>query len=94
MNSCLRFNEINKIFDICREMLKNNSNASSTIYGIMIKAYAMKGDIKSALETYYNMKNGNFEISDAAYGCLINACITNNNLPKVFELYETLKNDT
>ena len=94
MNACLRFNEINKIFDIYREMLKNNINPTSATYGIMIKAYGMKGDIKSALEIYYKMKNENSEISDITYGFLINACITNNNLPKAFELYEDLKNES
>ena len=50
MDACLRFNKIDKMLEMYEEMIKNNIKPSSITCGIVIKAYGMKGDIKSAME--------------------------------------------
>jgi pentatricopeptide repeat protein len=94
MDACLRFNRIDIMLDMYKDMIKNNIKPSSITCGIIIKAYGMKGDIKSAMDIYYKMKNEKIEISNITYGCLINACIRNNDLTKAFELYEALKKES
>ena len=94
MDACLRFNKIDKMLEMYEEMIRNNIKPSSITCGIVIKAYGMKGDLKSALNIYYKMKKEKIEISNITYGCLINACIKNNDLQKAFELYEALKNES
>ena len=54
--ACLRFNKIDKMLEMYEEMIKNNIKPSSITCGIVIKAYRMKGDIKSTLNIYYKMK--------------------------------------
>ena len=93
MDACLRFNKVDKMLELYKEMLEMNIKPSSVTCGIIIKAYGMKGDLNSALQVYYQMKKDNIPISNVTYGCLINVCIKNNNINKVFELYESLSKE-
>ena len=93
MDACLRFNNVDKMLELYKEMLENNVLPSSVTYGIVIKGYGMKGDVESALKIYHHMEINKIEISSVTYGCLINVCIKNNKLNKAFELYESLKKE-
>ena len=93
MDACLRFNQVEKMSELYKEMLENNVLPSSVTYGIVIKGYGMKGDVESALKIYHHMEINKIEISSVTYGCLINVCIKNNKLNKAFELYESLKKE-
>ena len=90
MDACLRFNNVDKMLELYKEMLENNIPSSSVTCGIVIKGYGMKGDVDSALKIYQHMKINKIEISSVTYGCLINVCTKNNKLSKAFELYESL----
>ena len=90
MDACLRFNKVDKMLELYKEMLENNISPSSVTCGIVIKGYGMKGDVDSALKVYQHMKINKIEISSVTYGCLINVCTKNNKLSKAFELYESL----
>ena len=90
MDACLRFNQVDKMLELYKEMLDNNISPSSVTCGIVIKGYGIKGDVDMALKVYQNMKINKIEISSVTYGCLINVCIKNNRLEKAFELYESL----
>ena len=90
MDACLRFNKVDKMLELYKEMLENNISPSSVTCGIVIKGYGMKGDVDSALKIYQHMKINKIEISSVTYGCLINVCTKNNKLSKAFELYESL----
>ena len=93
MDACLRFNQVDKMLELYKEMLENGINCSSVTYGIVIKAYGMKGDVDSALQIYEKMKLNKVKISSVTYGCLINVCTKNNKLTKAFELYELLNKE-
>ena len=93
MDACLRFNKVDKMLELYKEMLENNISPSSVTCGIVIKGYGMKGNVESALNVYQHMKVNKIEISNITYGCLINVCIKNNKLSKAFELYESLKRE-
>ena len=93
MDACLRFNKVDKMLELYKEMLENNISPSSVTCGIIIKGYGMKGDVESALKIYQHMKINKIDISNVTYGCLINVCIKNNKLNKAFELYESLKKE-
>ena len=93
MDACLRFNKIDKMLELYKEMLDNGINLSSVTCGIVIKAFGMKGDVDSALKMYEHMKLNKIKISSVTYGCLINACTKNNKLAKAFELYESLNKE-
>ena len=90
MDACLRFNQVDKMLELYKEMLDNNISPSSVTCGIVIKGYGMKGDVDLALKVYQHMKINKIEISSVTYGCLINVCVKNNRLTKAFELYESL----
>ena len=90
MDACLRFNKVDKMLELYKEMLDNNIPPSSVTCGIVIKGYGMKGDVDSALKVYQHMKINKIQISSVTYGCLINVCTKNNKLSKAFELYESL----
>ena len=93
MDACLRFNKVDKMLELYKEMIENNITPSSVTCGIVIKGYGMKGDVESALKIYQHMKMNKIEISNVTYGCLINVCTKNNKLSKAFELYESLKRE-
>ena len=93
MDACLRFNQVDKMLELYKEMLDNGITLSSVTCGIVIKAYGMKGDVDSALKIYENMKLNKINISSVTYGCLINVCTKNNKLDKAFELYELLNKE-
>ena len=93
MDACLRFNQVDKMLELYKEMIENGINCSSVTYGIVIKAYGMKGDVDSALQMYEKMKLNKVKISSVTYGCLINVCTKNNKLSKAFELYELLNKE-
>ena len=93
MDACLRFNKVDKMLELYKEMIDNNIMPSSVTCGIVIKGYGMKGDVESALKVYQHMKINKIEISNVTYGCLINVCTKNNKLSKAFELYESLKRE-
>ena len=93
MDACLRFNQVDKMLELYKEMFENGINCSSVTYGIVIKAYGMKGDVDSALKIYEKMKSNKIKISSVTYGCLINVCTKNNKLEKAFELYELLNKE-
>ena len=93
MDACLRFNKVDKMLELYKEMLENSISPSSVTCGIVIKGYGMKGDVESALKIYQHMKINKIDISNVTYGCLINVCIKNNKLNKAFELYESLKKE-
>lgn len=90
MDACLRFNKVDKMLELYKEMIDNNITPSSVTCGIVIKGYGMKGDVNSALKIYDHMKMNKIQISNVTYGCLINVCAKNNKLSKAFELYESL----
>ena len=90
MDACLRFNKVDKMLELYKEMIENNISPSSVTCGIVIKGYGMKGDVDSALKIYQHMKINKIQISNITYGCLINVCTKNNKLSKAFELYESL----
>ena len=90
MDACLRFNKVDKMLELYKEMMENNISPSSVTCGIVIKGYGMKGDVDSALKVYQHMKINKIQISSVTYGCLINVCTKNNKLSKAFELYESL----
>ena len=56
MDACLRFNQVDKMLELYKEMLDNGISLSSVTCGIVIKAYGMKGDVDSALKMYEKMK--------------------------------------
>ena len=93
MDACLRFNQIDKMLELYKEMIDNGITLSSVTCGIVIKAYGMKGDVDSALKMYEKMKAEKIKISGVTYGCLINVCTKNNQLMKAFELYELLNKE-
>ena len=93
MDACLRFNQVDKMLELYKEMNDNGISLSSVTCGIVIKAYGMKGDVDSALKMYEKMKLNKIKISSVTYGCLINVCIKNNKLMKAFELYELLNKE-
>ena len=93
MDACLRFNQVDKMLELYKEMLDNGIALSSVTCGIVIKAYGMKGDVDSALKIYEQMKLNKIKISSVTYGCLINVCTKNNKLMKAFELYELLNKE-
>ena len=93
MDACLRFNQVDKMLELYKEMLDNGISLSSVTCGIVIKAYGMKGDVDSALKMYEKMKQNKVKISSVTYGCLINVCTKNNKLMKAFELYELLEKE-
>ena len=93
MDACLRFNQVDKMLELYKEMLDNGITLSSVTCGIVIKAYGMKGDVDSALKIYEKMKLNKIKISSVTYGCLINVCTKNNKLSKAFELYEILNKE-
>ena len=86
MDACLRFNKVDKMLELYKEMIDNNIAPSSVTCGIVIKGYGMKGDVNSALNIYDHMKINKIQISNVTYGCLINVCAKNNKLSKAFEL--------
>ena len=90
MDACLRFNKVDKMLELYKEMIDSNITPSSVTCGIVIKGYGMKGDVNSALKVYDHMKMNKIQISNVTYGCLINVCAKNNKLSKAFELYESL----
>ena len=93
MDACLRFNQVDKMLELYKEMIDSGINCSSVTCGIVIKAYGMKGDVDSALKMYEKMKLNKVKISSVTYGCLINVCTKNNKLEKAFELYELLNKE-
>ncbi|MCQ2815756.1 MAG: hypothetical protein MJ252_00670 [archaeon] len=92
MDACLRFKKYDKMFEIYDTMINDDIKPSSVTYGILIKGYGLKGDLKSAMKVFQIMKNERINITSVTYGSIINTCIQNDNLSKAFEYFEELKN--
>ncbi|MCQ2818708.1 MAG: hypothetical protein MJ252_15685 [archaeon] len=91
MDTCLRFEKYEKMFELYDQMIKDGIKPSSITCGILIKGYGLKGELKKAIATYEFMISKNIPVTSVTYGCLINACIKNNDLSKAFDYYELLK---
>lgn len=93
IDTCIKFNEINKGLSLYEEMKKKNIEPSEITYGILIKAFGKINDLVKAFKTFEQMKLKHMKINDVTYGCLLDACVKNERMDLALILVEKIKQD-
>jgi len=93
IDTCIKFNEINKGLSLFEEMKKKNIEPSGITFGILIKAFGKMNDLVKAFKIFEQMKLKNMRISDVTYGCLLDACVKNERMDLALILVDKMKQD-
>ncbi len=93
IDTCIKFNEINKGLSLFEEMKKKNIEPSGITFGILIKAFGKMNDLVKAFKIFEQMKLKNMKISDVTYGCLLDACVKNERMDLALILVDKMKQD-
>ena len=93
IDTCIKFNEINKGLSLFEEMKKRKIQPSGITYGILIKAFGKMNDLVKAFKIFEQMKLNNMKINDVTYGCLLDACVKNDRMDLALILVDKMKQD-
>ena len=93
IDACVKFNELDKAFELFKEMSSRGIKPSSITYGILIKAYGKSNNLEKAFKIFEIMKNENITINDVTYGCLMDACVKNDQVDMAVVLLNRMRED-
>ena len=94
LDSCIKYNRIDKAVEIFNEMKeKTKNNLSEYAYSMMIKVYGKSYNLNKCLEMLKEIKKKGNKPSSLTYVCLMNICLKCRKVEMAEKLFEEMGNE-